>query len=173
MASSSDDGNKAPLPLLRSNDNPHTNFPEFLDHLYSRAYGMYSVHDPTGAFGQVATAADWNAEPENVIPEVPAVPASGQNPGSALIPASTRARPNPALSTRTDQDSARVAANKDLRDARCASWVQAGVDLKALIVTAIGTEHCATIASTHPNGALRNCSALFIMEWLELEHGTI
>ena len=58
-------------------------------------------------------------------------------------------------------------------DAKHTSWMQAAVDLKALIVTAIGTEHCATVASTHPNGALRNCSALFIMEWLETEYGTI
>jgi hypothetical protein len=40
MASSSDDDKKAPLPLLRSDDNPHTNYPEFKDHLHSRAHGV-------------------------------------------------------------------------------------------------------------------------------------
>jgi hypothetical protein len=58
-------------------------------------------------------------------------------------------------------------------DAKHTSWVQAGVDLKALVVTAIDMGHCATTASTHTNGNLRNCSALFIMEWLETEYGTI
>jgi hypothetical protein len=149
------------------------NYPEFKDHLCSRAHGMYSVHDTTSAFGKVAPASDWDSEPANIIPEVPAVPPSGSTPGSALVPARVRARPDPALSTRSDTDSARIASNKDLLDAKHTSWVQAGVDLKALIVTAIGTEHCATIASTHTNGALRNCSALFIMEWLETECGTI
>jgi hypothetical protein len=134
---------------------------------------MYSVHDPTGAFGMVAPDADWNVEPENIVPEVAAVPPSGSTPGSALVPASVRARPNPVLSTRGDTDSARIASNKDLLDAKHTSWVKAGVDLKALIITAIGTEHCATVASTHANGALRNCPALFIMEWLETEYGTI
>ena len=173
MASSSSTDNKAPLPLLRSDDNPHTNFPEFKDHLCSRAHGMYSVHDPTGAFGQVAPDADWNVEDANIIPAVPAVPATGSTPGSAPVPARVRARPSPVLSTRSDSDSARISSNKDLLDAKHTSWVQAAVDLKALIITAIGTEHCATVASTHTNGALRNCSALFIMEWLETEHGTI
>ena len=125
MASSSSTDNKAPLPLLRSDDNPHTNFPEFKDHLYSRAYGMYSVHDPTGAFGQVAPDADWNVEPANVIPAVPAVPPTGSTPGSALIPARVRARPNPVLSTRGDTDSARIASNKDLLYAKHTSWVKA------------------------------------------------
>jgi hypothetical protein len=58
-------------------------------------------------------------------------------------------------------------------DAEHALWVEAGVDLKTLVVSAIGAEHFSTVASTHTNGALRNCSALFIMEWLESEHGTI
>ena len=162
-----------PLPLLRSEDNPHTNYPEFKDQLYSRAYGLYSVHDPTGAFSHVAPDSDWNFEPANVIPEIPAVPAQGGNAGTALVPARARARPNPVKATRSDQDTGRVAANKDLEDVRHTEWVQAAVDLKNLIVAAIGTEHCATIAATHPNGALRNCSARFIMDWIELEYGTI
>jgi hypothetical protein len=172
-SSSSDDDNKAPLPLLRADDNPHTNFPEFKDHLYSRAHGMHSVHDPTGAFGKVAPNADWNVEPASVIPEQAAVPASGSNPGSPFVPASVRARPNPVLQTRSNSDSGRVSDNKDILDVKHALWVKAGLDLKTLIINAIGTEHCATVASTHPNDALRNCSALFVMEWLETECGTI
>jgi hypothetical protein len=134
---------------------------------------MYSVYDPTGAFGKLAPDLDWDVESENAIPEQAAVPPSGTNPGSALVPASVRARPNPALQTRGNSDSARVSDNKDILDAKNALWVKAGVDLKTLITNAIGTGHCATAASTHTNGALRNCSALFIMEWLETECGTI
>jgi hypothetical protein len=151
MASSSSADDKTPLPLLRSDDNPHTNYPEFKDRLCSRAHGMHSVHDTTGAFDKVAPASDWGSEPANVIPAVAAAPPSGSDPGSALVPASVRARPNPALSTRSDSDSARVASNKNLLDAKHTSWVQACVDLKALIVTAIGTERCESIASAHPN----------------------
>ena len=131
-----------PLPLLRSEDNPHTNYPEFKDQLYSRAYGLYSVHDPTGAFSHVAPDSDWNFEPANVIPEIPAVAAQGQNPGSALVPARVRARPNPVKATRSDQDTGRVAANKDLEDVRHTEWVQAGVDLKNLIVAAGSPIQC-------------------------------
>jgi hypothetical protein len=167
MASSSDDDNKAPLPLLRSDDNDK-------DHLCSRACGVHSAHDPTGAFDKVAPDLDWDVEPDNIIPAVPAVPPAGSDPGTPLIPASVRARPSPAvLQTRSDSDSGRVSDNKGILDAKHALWVKAGVDLKALVVAAIGTEHCSTVASTHTNGALRNCSALFIMEWLESEHGII
>jgi hypothetical protein len=81
MASSSFADDKTPLPLLRSDDNPHTNYPEFKDHLCSRAHGVHSVHDPTGAFGKVAPASDWDSEPDNIIPKQAAVPASGTHSG--------------------------------------------------------------------------------------------
>ena len=40
IMASSDDDKKVPLPSLRSNDNPYTKFPEYKDHLHSRACGM-------------------------------------------------------------------------------------------------------------------------------------
>jgi hypothetical protein len=45
--------------------------------------------------------------------------------------------------------------------------------LKKPIVASIGTDLCSAIAASHGTGFLRNCSALFMIEWLDKKHGTM
>ena len=150
------DDTVASLPLVRANDNPHMAYPLMKDQLASEAFDLYSEYEPTGAFALIAPDAEWEAEPANIRGDL-----------------SIRARPDPARQVRDDKDSQRVADNKDILDKQHAVFKRAHATLKKSIVASIGTDLCSAIAASHSTGFLRNCSALFMIDWLDKKYGTM
>jgi len=151
-----DDQGSTSLPLVRANDNPHIAYPLMKDHLASAAFDLYSEYEPTGAFSLIAPDAEWAREPDNI---------NGDS--------SIRARPDPSRQVRHDKDTQRESDNKDILDKQHAAFKRAHATLKKSIVASIGTDLCSAVAASHSTGFLRNCSALFIIKWLDAKYGTM
>jgi hypothetical protein len=151
-----DDQGSTSLPLVRANDNPHIAYPLMKDQLASEAFDLYSEYEPTGAFTLIAPDSVWDSEPDNINAD-----------------ASIRARPNPSRQARNDKDTQRESDNKDILDKQHAAFKRAHATLKKAIVASIGTDLCSAIAASHTTGFLRNCSALFMIDWLDAKYGTM